>query len=160
MSDTGPLISLERLTNGFSFIRQLYDQIVIPPAVLEEVGFSYDRAEDYLAHHRIGDLIEVRNVASQAELPHIGRLHEGEIQAIRLALTLGLPLLIEEAVGRQSAQAAGVSISGIAGQIVKAARRDFIPSEKARSMLKEMVAHRRINERIYERLVAALEREA
>ena len=112
-----------------------------------------------MAHYRTGGLIEVRNEASQTALPNIGRLHEGEVQAIRLALTLGLPLLIEEAVGRQSAQTAGISISGIAGQIVKAARRDFIPEEKARSMLKEMVVHRRINERIYERLVAALERE-
>ena len=40
VSDTGPLISLERLTDGFAFIRRLYDQIVIPPAVLEEVGLG------------------------------------------------------------------------------------------------------------------------
>ena len=158
MSDTGPLISLEHLKDGFSFIRRLYDRIVIPPAVLEEVGFDYDRAAEHLERHEIGDLIEVREADAQVALPDIGRLHEGEIQAIRLAL--GLPLLIEEAAGRRSAQAAGVRISGIAGQVVKAYRQGLTSSEEARVMLKEMVVHRRINERLYERLSAALERNA
>lgn len=160
VSDTGPMISLERLTGGFRFIRRLYDRMIVPPAVLEELGFGYDRAEEYLEHYGIDDLIEVRSVDSQAELPDLERLHEGEIQAIRLALELGLPLLIEEAAGRRSAQAAGVSISGVAGQVVKAHRQGGISVEKARAMLKEMVEHRRINERIYEQLVAALECEA
>ena len=79
MSDTGPLISLEHLTDGFSFVRRLYDRIVIPPAVLEEVGFDYDRAAEYLERHEIGDLIEVREADAQVALPDIGRLHEGEI---------------------------------------------------------------------------------
>ncbi len=158
MSDTGPLISLERLADGFQLIRRLYDRIIVPPAVLDEVEFGYDRAEEYLEHHGIDDLIEVQSVTSQATLPGIERLHEGETQAIRLALTLGLPLLIEEAAGRRSAQAAGVPISGVAGQIVKARRQNIITTEEARAMLKEMVAHHRINERIYEGLVAALER--
>lgn len=160
VSDTGPLISLERLKGGFSFIRQLYDQIVVPTAVLDELGVGYSSAQGYLDHHGITNLIKVHTVASQADLPDLGRLHEGEIQAIRLALALELPLLIEEAVGRQSAQEMGVSISGIAGQIVKAHRQELITVKTARVMLKEMVEHRRINERIYEQLIAAMEREA
>lgn len=40
----------------------------------------------------------------------------------RISLELGLPLLIEEAAGRRSAQAAGVSISGVAGHVVRAHR--------------------------------------
>ena len=38
VSDAGPLISLEKLTDGFEFIRQLYVQIVVPPSVLAEVA--------------------------------------------------------------------------------------------------------------------------
>lgn len=157
VSDTGPLISLERLTNGFRFIRQLYDRMVVPPAVLEEAQFGYDSGEEYLGYHGIEDLIEVRNVTSQAKLPDHERLHEGEIEAIRLALTLELPLLIEETAGRRSARAAGVSISGIAGQIAGAHRGGIISVATAREMLKEMVEHRRINERIYDHLIEALE---
>ena len=36
VSDTGPLISLEKLTDGFGFIRLLYDTILISPTVLKE----------------------------------------------------------------------------------------------------------------------------
>lgn len=156
VSDTGPIISLERLTEGFQFIRRLYDQILVPPAVLEELSFRYDRADAYLAHHGIDDLIEVRDVNSGVKLSNDERLHEGEIRAIYLAIERELPLLIEETIGRRSAQAAGVAISGVAGQIIKAHRQSLISDERARAMLNEMVEHRRINERIYERLVQAL----
>jgi hypothetical protein len=47
-------------------------------------------------------------------------LHVGEAQAIQLARELALPLLIEETVGRRVALGLGLSISGIAGQILKA----------------------------------------
>lgn len=159
VSDTGPLISLEKLTGGFRFIRRLYDRIIVPPAVLEEVGFHEARAREYLERHDIADLVEVQDVVSQTELPDIERLHEGEIQAIRLAMALELPLFIEEAVGRRAARKVGVSISGIAGQIIRGYRRDILSVEEARAMLGELVRHRRINERIYEQLVKALKRD-
>jgi hypothetical protein len=34
VSDTVPLISLEKLNQGYDFIRRLYDQIVLPPLSL------------------------------------------------------------------------------------------------------------------------------
>ena len=34
VSNTGPLISLEKLRQGYAFIRQLYNTIIIPPGVL------------------------------------------------------------------------------------------------------------------------------
>ena len=47
VSDTGPLISLERMTGGFPFIRRLYDRIIVPPAVLDELGFGYGSVTDH-----------------------------------------------------------------------------------------------------------------
>lgn len=38
VSNTGPLISLEKLNQGYAFIRRLYDKVLIPPAVLQEVA--------------------------------------------------------------------------------------------------------------------------
>lgn len=35
--DTGTLISLEKLPNGFALIRQLYDKLLLPTAVLNEL---------------------------------------------------------------------------------------------------------------------------
>lgn len=37
VSDTGPLISLEKITGGYRFIGRLYDRLIVPPAVIDEL---------------------------------------------------------------------------------------------------------------------------
>jgi predicted nucleic acid-binding protein len=102
VSNTGPLISLEKLRQGYDFIRQLYDTIIIPPGVLDEVTEGqFATPHAYLQHYGIVDLIEVHSVARHEQLPEVARLHGGEVQAIQLAQELALPLLIEETVGRR-----------------------------------------------------------
>jgi predicted nucleic acid-binding protein len=114
VSNTGPLISLEKLRQGYDFIRQLYDTIIIPPGVLDEVAEGqFATPQAYLQHYGIVDLLEVHAVAQSEQLPEVARLHVGEAQAIRLARELALPLLIEETVGRRVAQGLGIAISGI-----------------------------------------------
>jgi hypothetical protein len=39
-SDMGPLITLEKLSNGYRFIRLFYDKILIPRIVLEELALG------------------------------------------------------------------------------------------------------------------------
>ncbi len=161
VSNTGPLISLEKLSHGYDFIRQLYEKLneklIIPPAVLDEV--AEEQFEDpyvYLHHYDIIDLIEVRSVSQPYGLPEAERLHEGEIQAIQLALELQLPLLIEETAGRLVAQGLGIHISGIAGQIIKAFRQEIISATAARNKLNELLRAGRINIKIYEALVVVI----
>jgi predicted nucleic acid-binding protein len=157
VSNTGPLISLEKLTQGYDFIRRLYDKVIIPPAVLEEVAVGqFATPREYLQHYSIRDLIEVRTVSQPRVLPEAERLHEGETQAIQLALELQLPLLIEETVGRRVAQSVGLQISGVAGQILKAFRQGIIAATEAQDKLDEILRGGRINRRIYEALLASL----
>lgn len=159
VSNTGPLISLEKLSQGYDFIRRLYEKIFIPPAVLSEVAEGqFENPQAYLQHYDIIDLIEVRAVSQPHALPEAERLHDGETQAIRLALELQLPLLIEETVGRRVAQSVGIQISGIAGQIIKAFRQDVITATQARDKLNELFRAGRINRKIYETLLAAISR--
>ena len=157
VSDTGPLISLEKLENGYHFIGQLYDKIIVPPAVLGEVTEGiFDHPEAYLAHYGIQDLIEVQNISLMRRLSSHERLHEAEIQAINLALELGLPLLIEETQGRRVAQEMGVHISGIAGQIIKAYQADMLADTEAFNMLNMLLQNGRINRKIFESLISIL----
>src|SRR5687768_6701957 len=133
------MISLEKLSQGYNFIRQLYDKLIISPVVLEGVAAGQFATPDgYLQHYAISDLIEVRTMSQPRELPEAERLHEGEIQAIQLALELQLPLLIEETVGRRVAQSVGIQISGIAGQIIKAFRQGIISAPEAQDKLSEL----------------------
>ena len=157
VSNTGPLISLEKLDQGYDFIHCLYDKLIIPPAVLEEVAEGlFANPQDYLQYHNITDLIEVRPVSNPPALPEAERLHDGESQAIQLALELHLPLLIEETVGRRVAQSVGVQISGIAGQIISAFRQKIISATDAQNKLNELLQAGRINRKIYDALLAAI----
>ena len=66
-------------------------------------------------------------------------------------------MLIEETIGRQIAILAGIRISGIAGQIIKAYKEKLIGSEEAESKLHEMFSSGRINRKIFLSLIAMLE---
>src|SRR5262247_2238719 len=113
VSNTGLLISLEKLQQGYDFIRLLYDTIIIHPGVLDEVAEGqFATPQAYLQHYGIVDLLEVQAVARSKQLSEVARLHVGEAQAIQLARELALPLLIEETVGRRVAQGLGIAISG------------------------------------------------
>jgi predicted nucleic acid-binding protein len=157
VSNTGPIISLEKLGDGFDFIRKLYDKILLPDAVLQELaGDNFLTPSDYLEAHHIEELVEIRQVLKISAIPEIERLDEGEKHAISLAYQLGLPLLIEETIGRQIASAAGIQISSIAGQIIKAFKENLIGNEEAAHKLHEMFSAGRINRKIYNALIAAL----
>ena len=150
VSNTGPLISLEKLRQGYAFIRQLYDTIIIPQGVLDEVAEGqFATPQAYVQHYGIVDLIAVHAVSQSKQLPEAVRLHVGEAQAIQLAVELGLPLLIEETVGRRVARGLGISISGIAGQILQALRRGIITAQEARNKLLELFQAGRINRKLY-----------
>ena len=157
VSNTGPLISLEKLQQGYAFIRQLYDTIIIPVGVLQEVAEGqFATPHAYLQHYGIVDLIEVQVVSQSEQLPEAARLHLGEAQAIQLARELALPLLIEETVGRRVARGLGIAISGIAGQILKAFRQGSLTAQETRDKLLELLQAGRINRKIYEALLAAI----
>jgi predicted nucleic acid-binding protein len=157
ISNTGPLISLEKLRQGYDFIQQLYDTILIPLGVLDEVvKGQFATPHAYLQHYGIVDLIEVQIVSRSEQLPEAARLHIGEAQAIQLARQLALPLLIEETVGRRVARGLNIPISGIAGQIIAAFRRGIITAQEVRNKLLELFQAGRINRKIYEALLAVI----
>lgn len=157
VSDTGPLITLEKMSDGYDFIRKLYDKIIIPSAVLKEVAEGeFSDPFDYLETHGIEDLIEIKSVQTLSKIPEIERLDEGEKEAISLAYQLKLPLLIEETTGRKIAQSVNIPISGIAGQILKAYREKIVKRKEAEKRLEKLFISGRINRRIYNAMVKTL----
>ncbi|MEN8216645.1 MAG: hypothetical protein ABFS56_09765 [Pseudomonadota bacterium] len=159
VSNTGPLITLEKLSDGYSFIRKIYDRLLIPPTVLKELfQGQFVSAEAYLEHYGVTDLLEVVEIKPSV-LPELKDLDQGEEEAIQLALQRGLPLLIEEQAGRDVACKLGVSISGIAGQVLRAFRDKILTAEETLNMLQELFTYRRINTRIYQGLVETVRQE-
>lgn len=159
-SDTGPLITLEKLSDGYRFIRLLFDRIIIPRTVLDElVQGQFLSPHAYLEHYGIGDLLVVVETRANLEVPGVELLDAGEREAIQTALERGLPLLIEEEAGRHCARSLGLQISGIAGQIVKAFRAGLISSREAQDKLRELLEAGRINRKIHAALAAAVREE-
>jgi predicted nucleic acid-binding protein len=96
VSDTSPLISLEKIEGGYTFFGQLYDNVLIPPEVLRELAAgAFESGEAYLSHFGIGDLLQVE-APERSKWDATEHLDPGEQEAIELAVEFGLPLLIEE----------------------------------------------------------------
>lgn len=154
VSNTGPLITLERLPGGYGLMRRLYRRILIPPQVLAELAAGLPAATNYLEYHHIQDFIAVEAAPDPA--PHLARLDEGERYAIALASARRLPLLIEDRLGRELASSEGLIVSGIAGQILTAHRRGILTATAAREQFQHLYEVRRINRRLLQQLIESL----
>ncbi|MBF0554474.1 MAG: hypothetical protein HQK96_07975 [Nitrospirae bacterium] len=142
VSDSGPLISLEKIRNGYDFIRKLYKKIIVPLSVIEELSYGLRLPPNgYLEAYNIKDLVEIRPVIKekQPEIKGIECLHLAEADAILLAMQMQCPLLIEETISRRLALEAGLKISGIAGTIVRALRQGVIVRDEAVTKTEELL---------------------
>jgi len=160
VSDTSPLISLEKIDGGYKLFRRLYDKVLVPPAVLRELAAGpFENEEAYLSHFGIDDLLQVET-PKRSELDKTEHLDPGEREAIALALEFDLPLLIEEEAGRTLARELGIRISGIAGQILQAVREETISADRGNQMLVALKRKGRINQQVFESVNSAIDEEA
>ena len=125
VADTGPLIALAR-TGRLDLLRRLYGQVVIPPAVHDELAVGSGRPGAIsLAGALAAGWISVRSPANRQAVLELGqRLDLGEAEAIALTEQLGARfLLIDEAAGRRLARWRGVPVTGVAGVLLAAKAR-------------------------------------
>ncbi len=153
VSDTGALITLEKLDKGYELIRKVIDRIVIPSAVFEELTYGYSSPNDYLIKYGIEDFIEIADPDLKISIDGFNDLHGGEQEAIRLSKQLKLPLLIEEKDGRSVAQRVGLEISGIAGQVLKLHRMELISNSDYNELLSKLYQKGRISKVMYQKLL-------
>lgn len=156
ISDTGPLISLEKLENGYQFMEKLYTDVFVPKVVIEELyQGEFTNWDDYKNYYNVGSFLKI--VQEELTILEVLKdLDKGEQQAIQLAYNLRLPLLIEEEKGRKIAKQLELKFSGIAGQIIKANREHIISADDAKKMLGELLKNGRIGKRMYYDLVETI----
>jgi predicted nucleic acid-binding protein len=125
VSDTSPIRVLRHL-NHLQLLGDLFDEILIPPAVARECG----QASTQHLPVAVSDIPRARVVApsNQLVVEELERhLQLGEAEAIALAQELGTELLIDELAGRRAAHARGVALTGVVGLLVRAKQRNLIP---------------------------------
>ena len=121
VADAGPLIALAR-TGRLSLLERLFDRVLIPEAVRDELELSSDRpgARALSGVLASGAWLVVKKVRATPSLT--SALGPGESEAILLALREDALLLIDDRKGRRAARAAGVRVIGT-GRVLLAARR-------------------------------------
>jgi predicted nucleic acid-binding protein len=154
VSDTGPLISFEKIADGFILLRHLVDTIIISQAVYEELAAGIPPGNDYLAYFGIADFVTVCPVP--AALPGTEGLHEGERSAIALAAQRDLPLLIEERAGHAVAAGLGLIPISASGLILHAYQAGHLARAEAERDFRALCAGRRINHDLLEILLRRL----
>lgn len=124
ISDTGPLSYLHKL-GRLDLLRQLYGRILVPPAVVAELGVGHRLGKD-LPDVAALEWIELRAPPADS-LKEIEGLGAGETEGIALGRALpGALLLIDDAEARRVALEFCLRVTGTVGVLILAKDRRLI----------------------------------
>ncbi|OAN47426.1 hypothetical protein [Magnetospirillum moscoviense] len=143
VSDTGPLISFEKIEGGFALVRRMVGVVLVPPQVYMELSAGLPLGTAYSDHFGLSGLLRVVEAPVPPEATR--GLDDGERHAIALALSQDVPLLIEERQGREVALELGLHVSGAVGLILAAWQDRRILQDEAESALRDLFRAGRIN---------------
>jgi predicted nucleic acid-binding protein len=119
VADASVLLALAIL-DRLDLLRDLFQQLIIPPTVSVEVSRTLPQLPDWIR------VIQPRAVTVTRD--SIG-LHQGELEAIALALDVHASLLIlDDLRARRHAVGLGLAIVGTAGVLVMAKRSSLLPA--------------------------------
>lgn len=138
VSNTSPITNLAAV-GQLDLLRQLYEKVLIPPAVYGELTGSSGGQPGALEVQTL-EWIETRPVADRALITALQmELDEGEAEALALAkeLAAGL-LLLDERRGRAVASRLHLRFIGLLGVLIEAKQRSCLPAIKP--VLEDLVA--------------------
>jgi predicted nucleic acid-binding protein len=148
VSDTSPITALMSVGQA-ELLRELFDKVVIPPAVLRELTRT---------HPALPQWLQTRTLVSANHADRLSaELDAGEAEAIALAAEIKADrLLIDERRGRRIAEREGVHVIGLLGVVLLAKRRGLVPN--ARALLDDLTrdAGVYLNEDLIERALRAV----
>ena len=153
VSDTSVLINLAWL-DRLPLLNKLYGDLLIPSAVWHEVverRAGKPGADDV----KVADWIEVREVVNTALVRALRQdLDAGEAEAIALAVEMDADLLLmDERLGRATAQHFGLRYIGLIGVLMMARQRKLITEIKPDLDRLRQVAGFYISESLYKRVL-------
>ena len=156
VSDTSPILNLA-LIDRLDLLFDQFESIVVPMAVREEL-LAGDDGLDRLREFLESDFITVEAPNTEELVREFrSELDDGEATALALALETDAELvLIDERDGRTVARRHGLSVTGVVGILIKAARAEAIDIESSLVALRD--AGFWISDDLTQRAIAAVER--
>ncbi|MEW6301852.1 MAG: DUF3368 domain-containing protein [Verrucomicrobiota bacterium] len=121
--DSSPLVYLSKL-NQFQILEQIYDSVLVPPAVWREVavgGEGLPESANLKAAVAQG-WVKVETPSPLEAIQLSAELGKGETQAILLAKERGAVLVTDDGLGRSAAESIGVEVTGTIGVLIKGKR--------------------------------------
>lgn len=150
VSNTSPIINLA-FAGLLDLLPQLYGAISVPQAVWDEI-VVYGNSQPGAAELQQAAWVHLKKT-SNSELVHALRqeLDAGEAEAIVLALELQADiLLMDERLGRETAQHLGLRCVGLIGVLVEAKSKLLIPTIRPHLDLLRQQAGFRIGKSLYQ----------
>lgn len=129
--DASPLVYLSRL-GQFDLLRRLYEAVLIPPAVWQEVGIGGEgRLESENLKLAISSgwiKVEPPKDGAQSIAAFPKDMGRGEREAIILAHEKRAVLVTDDALGRAAGEALGLEVTGTIGVLIRAKRHSHLAS--------------------------------
>jgi len=120
-----PIIALLDIGH-IDILKALYDEVVIPEAVRNEVTVKNEHILDSIAWIKVK---AIKNIAAKDAF--ISSLHDGEVEVMILAKELSSDLIIiDDSLARRHAKHQGLTITGTVGVILRAKNSGIIDSVK------------------------------
>ena len=124
VTNTTPLIAIAVATGSLDILRSLYQRVLVPAAVADEILAAGDAAPGARAFRDATWLERKPDVVVSSYLSN--SLDRGEAAVIQTALDEGvLRVCIDEAVGRRVARLNGLIVTGSVGILVKARQQGY-----------------------------------
>lgn len=154
VSDTTSLIALEGL-QSIELLCAVFESILIPQAVLNELSAG---SPDIIKTINAAGCIEIIRLEPSEQLASLQLvLDPGEAEAITLALERQLPILIDERKGRAIAIQKNLTVTGFAGLLLLAVRKNVLIPLTAQSMLDQAIVNGfRISDKLYRQASTAI----
>ncbi len=152
VSNSTALIYLAKI-GKLSLLKRLFKEVFIPVEVFNEVvirGKEQQHVDAFLIESAVEEgWIRIKDIETIREVNEFG-IHSGEAQAISLAKSLSVPILIDQTHARIAAKALGLKPRGTIFVLLAALRKKLLTYEEYQDSLEELVkAGFRMSEEVY-----------
>ena len=122
--NASPIILLHKI-NRLDLLNRLFDNVLIPEAVVQEINAINSPDEPTILSNISYECIKVSNKAAVIGL--LGRLHLGEVEVMVGALEQGVKtVVLDDFSARNKAKQLGLNVTGTLGIIIKARNNNLI----------------------------------
>lgn len=123
-----PLIILSKI-GELEILKNLYEEIIIPQAVFDEVTQKNDAAREQILN---ADWIKISEIENQSHKKmYQAKLHDGEVEVMILAREISADLLIiDDQAAKKTAKFLGFQVTGTLGVLLKAKSQKIIMNIK------------------------------